>query len=156
MESPLLECRNISKFFNKKGNITSVLNNVNLSVNEGETILIQGKSGAGKSVLLSLIAGLDKPTSGEIYFRNQLLHSLTHKELTKLRNEKIGIIFQNFNLISYLTAVENVEAALISSDIFYKESKEIAENILEQLELTDSLNNYPGEMSMGEQQLPVH
>jgi putative ABC transport system ATP-binding protein len=127
-----------------------VLYDVNISVGEGEVALIHGKSGAGKSVLLSLIAGLDKPTSGEIYFENHPLNILSNKNFTQLRKHKIGIIFQNFNLISYWTALENVLAA-VNRPVNSSET-ETAKSLLNILGLGNSMNNYPRELSMGEQQ----
>jgi putative ABC transport system ATP-binding protein len=151
-EHRIMECRNVSKQFKRDFEIRPVLNDINFNIYEGEVVLIKGRSGAGKSVLLSLLAGLDKPTSGEIYFENRLLNPLPNKELALLRNESIGVIFQNYNLISCWTALENVMAVLSSCNISLKECRQKAEDILIKLGLKDTLHNFPGELSMGGQQ----
>ncbi len=152
MNTILLQCKNVTKTFLRNGNNLEVLRDVNLQIKSGNTVLIFGRSGQGKSVLLSLLCGLDNPTIGDIIFNGSSLSSYSSKEISKLRRTSIGIIFQNLNLISSWTALENVEAALegiVDSSI---ERHRDAREMLEQVGLKDRFNHFPTEMSMGEQQ----
>ena len=151
MNSTLLECINITKEFEKENTRFTVLRDINLTVARGETVCIYGKSGAGKSVLLSLIAGIDRPTSGKLFFENKETNILPSPQLTLLRQNDIGIIFQNFNLISYWTALENVEAVLTNGKNIDGKNHS-AEHLLNILGLSHRMKNYPSELSIGEQQ----
>jgi putative ABC transport system ATP-binding protein len=115
-------------------------------------MLLFGKSGQGKSVLLSMLCGLDDPTSGNIYFDGVWLRSCTPKQLESIRRTHIGIIFQNLNLIPSWTALENVEAALEDILTSPKTKRKRTQALLEEIGLADRLNHLPGELSMGEQQ----
>jgi len=112
VNTPLLRCQDVSKTFRASQQKLEVLNNIEFHIYSGETILLFGKSGQGKSVLLSMLCGLDSPTHGDIYFNGVYLSSCTLKQLETIRRTQIGIVFQNLNLIPSWTAVENVEAAL--------------------------------------------
>ena len=152
METPFLSCTDVHKIFHKKGAEYNVLRDINFTIQRGEIIRIFGRSGVGKSVLLSLLCGIDRPTSGEINFQGMPLHQLSASQLAHLRSKEIGIIFQNFNLISYWTALENVEAAFSSRAVSRQSVRDSAIQILTQLGLRDRLSNMPAELSMGEQQ----
>jgi len=115
-------------------------------------MLLFGKSGQGKSVLLSMLCGLDDPTSGNIYFDGVWLRSCTPKQLESIRRTHIGIIFQNLNLIPSWTALENVEAALEDIVSSPKTKRTLAQTLLEEIGLADRMDHIPGELSMGEQQ----
>jgi putative ABC transport system ATP-binding protein len=150
MENILLECRNVCKSFEKDRAKYSVLHGVNLKIERGGFVCIYGQSGAGKSVLLSLVGCIDRPTSGKILLAETELTSLSPAKLARIRRSEIGMIFQNFNLISYWTALENVEAALMNGNA--REDIKSAGYLLDQLGLSHRKNNYPSELSIGEQQ----
>jgi putative ABC transport system ATP-binding protein len=152
MTPPLLRCQDVSKSFQTSQKRLDVLNNIEFHICSGETILLFGKSGQGKSVLLSMLCGLDDPTSGNIYFDGVWLRSCTQKQLESIRRTHIGIIFQNLNLIPSWTAVENVEAGLEDILTSPKTKHTCAQALLEEMGLADRLNHLPGELSMGEQQ----
>jgi len=152
MNNKVLECNSLIKEFTVGGKTIAVLNGINFSINRGESVVIRGRSGAGKSILLWLLCGLEQPTSGEILFEGQSLNSLSNSQLASLRHNKIGIIFQNFNLIASWTALENVESALLHSDHTKKAKLKKAAEILTELGLEQRLNNLPAELSIGEQQ----
>lgn len=128
----------------------SILKGVSLSVKQGETIAILGSSGSGKTTLLSILAGLDTPTAGEIFFGDQNLSLLTEDERALLRLEKVGFIFQNFELLSHLTALENVMLPLeLKED---KEARAKAVAMLTTIGLAERLQHFPRQLSGGEQQ----
>lgn len=104
----LLKIKNLKKEINFGGNKLNILNNINLEVREGEFISVMGASGSGKSTLLNIIAGIDRSTSGEVIVCGDNICKYNENELAKYRNDKIGIVFQNFNLISELTVLENI------------------------------------------------
>jgi len=152
MNDTLLECHNLRKTFIVRGKETAVLRGVNLSVRSGEVVAITGKSGAGKSVLLWLLSGLDRPTSGEVLFKGRSLISLSGSELARVRRDKIGIIFQDFNLVASWTALENVESALRHGGMSRAARRAKALKLLDDLMLGDRLDNFPSELSIGEEQ----
>lgn len=151
-EAPLLRCHEVSKIFHTGHGKIEVLNNIDFELFPGQTSVLFGKNGQGKSVLLSLLSGLDNPTGGDIYYDGMWLNSCTPKQWEKLRRNHIGIIFQNLNLISSWTALEHVEAAL--EDIITSTTlKRIrAQAVLEELGLAHRFHHLPCELSMGEQQ----
>jgi putative ABC transport system ATP-binding protein len=152
MTKPLLETRDIYKSFKLKNYSVSVLRGVDLQVSRGEVITIKGRSGEGKSVLLWLLGGLDRPDKGEIFFNSTSFNSLSYGQIASLRSRHMGIIFQSFNLVPSWTALENVEAVLIESKIGSGERKAKAKSILVSLGLGERLDNLPGELSVGQQQ----
>jgi putative ABC transport system ATP-binding protein len=152
MNTSILRCQNISKTFQLGHKKIEVLRNVDFQIDSGETVVLFGKCGQGKSVLLSLLCGLDSPTKGDIYFDGVWFSSCTHKQLADIRRTQIGIIFQNLNLIPSWTAVENVSAAL--EDIVPSRKIRLyrAQCLLEEMGLADRFDHMPIELSMGEQQ----
>jgi putative ABC transport system ATP-binding protein len=148
----VLECRGIRKSFRGRGRETVVLDGLDFSVGKGEIVIISGRTGAGKTTLLSLLGGLDRQDSGSVTFDGQPLEALSKHQLALLRREKIGIIFQNFNLLPSWTALENVEAPLMPTSLPSAERREKAEQMLKRLGLADRLDNLPSELSEGEQQ----
>lgn len=127
-----------------------VLKGVDLEVHKGETLALVGKSGSGKSTLLSLMAGLDQSDSGEILIQDKSLGLLTEKELTRFRAETMGIVFQQFHLVSTLTALENVMLPLELLKI--PEAQKIASTLIEQVGLAHRSHHLPSELSGGESQ----
>ena len=127
-----------------------ILDDVSLSLNDGESLAITGPSGSGKSTLLSLLAGLDTATSGEIFLDDLALHKMNEEERTTLRKEKVGFVFQSFELLPSLTALENV---MLPSELKSEKSPETnAKNFLERVGLKNRQDHYPNQLSGGEQQ----
>jgi putative ABC transport system ATP-binding protein len=143
----LLECRKVLKTFRVGGGAVTPLQSVSFSLRAGEIAVIAGRSGAGKSVLISLIAGLDRPDAGEILF-----HGHPDDSPSAVRSRRIGVLFQNHNLVSSWTALENVEAALVPGPLSRSESRCRAGRILSRLGLDKRTGHLPHQMSMGEQQ----
>ncbi|MBP3475159.1 MAG: ABC transporter ATP-binding protein [Lachnospiraceae bacterium] len=129
----------------------TILNDITLEIHKSEFVSICGKSGSGKSTLLSILAGIDKPTAGTVLIDGVDIYSLTEKELAEFRNQNIGIVFQKFNLISSLTAIENVQVPQYLAKRG-KKSNQSAKNILKYLGLEDKCGIKIGKLSGGEQQ----
>lgn len=149
---PILKCNDIRKIFRVRGKLIEVLKGVDIEIYPGELAVIKGRSGEGKSVLQWLLSGIDSPDSGDILFEGVPYNRLTRDQLSSLRREKIGLVFQNFNLIPSWTALENVESALLNSNLTVEEKREKAITILEKMELGHRFNNLPLELSVGQQQ----
>jgi putative ABC transport system ATP-binding protein len=130
----------------------TLLKDVNLTINKGESIAILGKSGSGKTTLLTLLAGLDLPTNGDIYFQQQHLNHLSEEARAQLRGNTIGFVFQSFQLLPTLTALENVMLPLEIQYLPYQRCKTEAINWLEKVGLSERLHHYPAKLSGGEQQ----
>ncbi len=130
----------------------AALDHVSLAVDEGEFVAIQGTSGSGKSTLLNVIGGLDHPTSGEVFFESKSLAPLRKKEMARYRRYSVGMIFQNFNLITTMSAEENVGLALAFGGLRGTQRKKRAQELLERVGLADRLTHRPTELSGGEQQ----
>src|SRR6266542_5225822 len=150
--SSLLESREVSKIYQMGGTRVIALDNVSLVVDEGEFVAIQGTSGSGKSTLLNMLGGLDRPTSGEIFFSSKPLGPLTKKEMARYRRYSVGMIFQNFNLIPTMTAQENVGLALAFAGLRGRERTKRANELLDRVGLSDRSTHKPAELSGGEQQ----
>ena len=128
------------------------LNNINLEIDQGEFVALVGPSGSGKSTLLNLLGGLDRPTSGEINIQGLALQNATEEELTAHRRHNVGFVFQTFNLLPTLTALENVALPLMLSGVPLATRNQRAEDLLERVGLKHRLDHRPTEMSGGEQQ----
>jgi putative ABC transport system ATP-binding protein len=150
--SPILKCSKITRSFKIRGKKIEVLKGIDLEIFSGELIVIQGRSGEGKTVFQWILSGIDAPTSGEILFEGTPYNKLTREEISDIRREKIGLIFQNFNLIPSWTALENVESALLKSGLSREERTQKAVSMLQQMELGERLDNLPVELSEGQQQ----
>jgi putative ABC transport system ATP-binding protein len=129
-----------------------VLKSINLSVEDGEYVAIMGASGSGKSTLMNIIGCLDRPTSGRYILDSRDLTTLDDDELADIRNQYIGFVFQQFNLLPRLTALENVMLPMIYADVSRSERIESATEALEKMGLSDRLNNRPNQLSGGQQQ----
>jgi putative ABC transport system ATP-binding protein len=130
----------------------NALNHIDLTIDQGEFVALVGPSGSGKSTLLNLLGGLDRPTSGEINVQGIYLQQATEKELTAHRRYNVGFVFQSFNLLPTLTALENVALPLMLSGVGLTERSERAEELLKRVGLGHRLEHRPMEMSGGEQQ----
>jgi putative ABC transport system ATP-binding protein len=145
----MIQLQNIIKTYPMGKRELNVLQGVNLSVNGGEMVAIMGPSGSGKSTLLNLIGLLDKPTSGSYLLEDKEVSKLSQRELSKVRGQKIGFIFQSFNLLPYLSAIGNVE---LGQEYAGKEDSQVAREALVKVGLEDRINHRPNELSGGEQQ----
>src|SRR6202140_1342003 len=148
----LIETQEVTRVYQMGANLVTALDHVNVSLKEGEFVAIQGTSGSGKSTLLNLMGGLDRPTSGEVLFDSNPLGPLTKKEMARYRRRSVGMIFQNFNLITTMTAAENVRLALAFGGVRGTERRLRAESLLERVGLSDRMAHRPLELSGGEQQ----
>jgi putative ABC transport system ATP-binding protein len=147
----LIRLTQVSKQFSGKRRVTA-LEDINLEVTRGEMVSIIGPSGSGKSTLLNLIGGLDQPTSGEIHIDGQSVARMTDDELTHLRRDKIGFIFQFFNLMPSLTCLENVALPLHLRGWPKRKIQERSRELLDLVQLTHRLDHQPDELSGGERQ----
>ena len=148
----LIEVRNVYKIYNPGENQVNALDGVSLTVDEGEFLAIIGQSGSGKSTLMNMLGLLDTPTEGEYYINGKLVDDLTDDQMSVIRNEQIGFIFQGFNLISSLTALENVELPLVYRGMHSAERHKISIAALEKVGLGDRLDHLPTALSGGQQQ----
>lgn len=148
----MLDLKNIKKYFTMGDEQIKALDDVSLSVEKGEYISIIGPSGSGKSTLMNILGLLDVPDEGEYILDGINIKNLTDGSLAKLRNQKIGFVFQNFNLLPKLTAWENVQVPLIYLGKTEKESKKIAYEYLEKVGLKGRENHLPKQLSGGQQQ----
>src|ERR1051326_874086 len=150
--SELLAARDVSKIYRMGTNSVTALDNVSMAVQEGEFVAIQGTSGSGKSTLLNMLGGLDHPSSGEVFFVSKPLGPFSKKEMARYRRFSVGMIFQNFNLITTMSAEENVRLALAFGGLRGVGRKDRARELLERVGLLDRMDHRPAELSGGEQQ----
>lgn len=148
----LIEIRDMCKIYNPGENEVRALDHVDLKINRNEFVAIIGQSGSGKSTLMNMLGCLDVPTSGTYILNGQDVSHLTDDELSDIRNKEIGFIFQGFNLIAGLTALENVELPLIYRGVGKKERLRLSEIALEKVGLKERMSHKPSEMSGGQQQ----
>jgi putative ABC transport system ATP-binding protein len=147
-----VEIRNVSKVFKKEAAQIVALQETNLSVAEGEFLCLMGPSGSGKSTLLNLMAGIDRPSGGEIIIGGTDISKMSESRLAMWRNHTIGFIFQTFNLIPVLTAFENVELPLLLTRLSKTERREHVETALSLVGLKDRMTHYPRQLSGGQEQ----
>src|SRR4051812_17385072 len=148
----LIETKEVTRVYQMGANQVTALDHVSVGIGAGEFVSIQGTSGSGKSTLLNLLGGLDRPTSGEVFFDSQPLGPLNKKQMARYRRHSVGMIFQNFNLIPTMTADENVKLALAFGGMRGVERRERADLLLKRVGLADRMDHRPSEMSGGEQQ----
>lgn len=148
----LIEVRDVYKIYNPGENQVNALDGVSITIDEGEFVAIIGQSGSGKSTLMNMLGLLDTPTHGEYYINGKLVDDLTDDQMSVIRNEEIGFIFQGFNLISSLSALENVELPLVYRGMTKQERREISQQALERVGLGSRIHHLPAEMSGGQQQ----
>jgi putative ABC transport system ATP-binding protein/lipoprotein-releasing system ATP-binding protein len=146
---PQLSARNIYRSFKIGSRKVDVLRGINLDINKGESVFLCGASGAGKTTLLYTLAGLERPESGEVTFEDHKLYSGGAGKDAKIRNQRMGFVFQGYFLLPELTALENT---LIPSLIRHRPDPEIAQSLLERVGLADRMQHLPNELSGGEQQ----
>ncbi len=147
-----IECFSLNKRYSTKNQIINGVSNINLKVDQNELVLLKGRSGAGKSTLLNLMCGLIKPTSGKVVIENNCITELPNNSISSLLLNKIGIIFQTFNLLPTYNVYENIELALLPKGIKQDKIKKIIIPLLDQFQLIDKLQFLPSELSVGQQQ----
>lgn len=148
----LVEIQDICKIYNPGENEVKALNHVSLTIDENEFVAIIGQSGSGKSTLMNMLGCLDVPTSGSYFLHGQDVSHMSDNELSDVRNKEIGFIFQGFNLIAGLTALENVELPLIYRGVGKRERLRLADTALNKVGLDKRKTHRPSEMSGGQQQ----
>lgn len=146
----ILSTSHLKKYYGRDESLVKALDDVNISVEDGQFVAIIGTSGSGKSTLLNMLGGLDIPTSGSVTVENKHIEKLTEEQLTVFRRQRIGFIFQNYNLIPYLTTYENIVLPVRLDG--RTEDKKFLEEIVQFLELDKKLSNYPNHLSGGQQQ----
>ena len=148
----ILRIENVTKYYGKEGNITKAVDGISLSVESGEFVAIMGASGSGKTTLLNCISTIDTATGGHIYLEDTDITTLKGKDLNEFRRDKLGFIFQDFNLLDTLTAYENIALALTIRNTPQEEIEPAVKRVAEQLGITQVLEKYPYQMSGGQKQ----
>ncbi len=148
----LIEIKDVYKIYNPGENEVRALDGVSLSIEEGEFVAIIGQSGSGKSTLMNTLGLLDRPTSGEYFLSGRDVATLTDDEQSEIRNKQIGFIFQGFNLIPSLTAIDNVELPLVYRGMKKDERNKLSMDALERVGLGKRIHHRPSQMSGGQQQ----
>lgn len=146
---PILKVKNLSKVYGKDDIEVKALNNINLEIDKGEFVVIVGKSGSGKSTLLHIMSGLETPTSGDVIIDNINISYLDEKQRALLRKEKIGLIFQSYNLIPVLTVEENIKLPTINTN---NQDNKYVNELMELLDIKERKNHLPNQLSGGQQQ----
>ncbi len=152
MSEPIIVVDNVHKSYLMGKEAVPALRGVSLEIQKGEFVCLMGPSGSGKTTLLNVVGGLDEPSRGHLIVDGQNLVSLSENELARLRLEKMGFIFQNYNLLANFTAQENVEAPMVLANVGRKERQERAHKLLDRVGLGDRTHHYPSELSGGQQQ----
>ena len=152
MTQPLIEIRNVSRHYTRGVDEVHALDNVSLSLAQGRFVAFMGPSGSGKSTLLNLVSGIDRPSSGEVLVAGALLNDLSEDDLAHWRARHVGLIFQFFNLMPVLNALDNVALPLLLTDLDKPERLRRAETALRVVGLGHRLDHYPRTLSGGEQQ----
>jgi putative ABC transport system ATP-binding protein len=150
--SPLIETLDIARTYGTRGTEVRALKGVNLTIERGEFVAIMGPSGSGKSTLMNILGLLDRPTTGRYLFLGEDVSAFGHDRLAAYRNQNIGFVFQGFNLLPRLSAIENVAIPLIYRGVHSKERRENAAALLSAIGLGDRFHHHPPQLSGGEQQ----
>ena len=148
----MLEIKNVSKFYRIGEEKISALDNIDFCVNDGEFVAITGQSGSGKSTLMNILGCLDKASEGQYFIDGKDTSSLNDSELSRIRGIKIGFVFQNFSLVSTLTAYENIELPLIYKGIGKRERRKRILSALENVNMTERMHHLPSQLSGGQMQ----
>lgn len=152
MESPLIRIKNLSKIYQLGGEKIYALNNISMDIYKGQIVCLLGTSGSGKSTLLNAMAGLEKPTKGEIYIGGIPIHKLNERQVTSFRRLNVGFIFQSYNLIPSQSALENVTLGMTFKGASKKEREEKGRRILKKVGLGNRMDHKPNQLSGGQQQ----
>lgn len=152
MITEIIRTENLDKIYRDNGIPVHALKNINFTVNKGEFTVLAGPSGSGKTTLLNLIGALDSPTAGKVFFEGTDISNKKPKQLSSLRLNKLGFIFQAYNLIPVLTAIENIEFSMMLSGISQKIRRQRSKQVMEELGIGELAEKRPNEMSGGQQQ----
>lgn len=152
MAKALIELQNVAKFYQMGDNLVKAVDGISIKIEDGDFVAIMGPSGSGKSTTMNLVGSLDLATYGEIYLAGRDIEHLDESQLAQLRGKKIGFIFQSFNLISNLTAKENIMLPMLFQGIDKIDREEKAEFLLKLVDLGDRMDHYPNQLSGGQQQ----
>ena len=148
----MIQMQTITKAYRLGEVDVPVLKGIDLSINEGEYVAIMGASGSGKSTLMNIIGCLDRPTTGSYFLEGRNLTTLDNEELAYIRNQRIGFVFQQFNLLSRSTALENVMLPMVYANVSKQKRRQSAARVLARVGLADRLSNRPSQLSGGQQQ----
>ena len=148
----MLRMENVSKKYRHRGQIVTALDGADLSIAKGDFVAVVGPSGSGKSTLLLMLGGMLSPTSGRVLLEGQSIYDLKSDQRARLRKKKIGFVFQTFNLVTYLSALENVQIPLYLAGLDDQAQEERATALLDRVGLADRLHHKPCELSVGQQQ----
>jgi putative ABC transport system ATP-binding protein len=143
---------NVSKTYRHRGHLVKALDGATLHIPAGDFVSLVGPSGSGKSTLLLMLGGMLSPSKGRVLLEASSVYDLSASERAKMRREKVGFVFQTFNLVPYLSALENVQVPLFLAKVGEKDQKDRATTLLERVGLADRLDHKPGELSVGQQQ----
>lgn len=149
---PVLHANHLTKIYNNKGQEIHALKDVTLNIGEGEFVGIMGPSGSGKTTLLNIVATIDQPTSGQVIIDDQRLERMNEKQLTTFRKDRLGFVFQDFNLLDTLTMYENIALPLVLNKIPTKEIDKKVHEVSQLLGIEQTLKQYPYEVSGGQKQ----
>ncbi len=150
--SPVIELKAVNKVYHLGTLSVSVLHKIDLTIAHNDMTAIMGPSGSGKSTLMNILGALDQPTSGDYYFDGQNISGMNDNELSMIRNNRIGFVFQNFSLLPRMSARENIEVPLVYAGVTPKERRERAEQLLQKVGLSNRGHDRPNELSGGEKQ----
>ena len=148
----MFQLNNVTKTYERRGQTVNALQDTTLTISDNEFIALVGPSGSGKTTMLSLLGGMMAPTSGEVLFRGESLYDLSLAERTKLRLKSLGFVFQSFNLVPWLSAIENVQVPLSLAGESASMQQSRAAELLDRVGLSDRLHHLPSELSQGQQQ----
>ena len=148
----MLRMENVSKTYRHRGHLVKALDGATLHIPGGDFVSLVGPSGSGKSTLLLMLGGMLSPSEGRVLLEASSVYDLSASERAKMRREKVGFVFQTFNLVPYLSALENVQVPLFLAKMDEKDQKDRATALLERVGLADRLDHKPGELSVGQQQ----
>lgn len=148
----MFQLNNVTKTYERRGQTVNALNDTSLTIGDNEFIALVGPSGSGKTTMLSLLGGMMAPTSGEVLFRGESLYDMSLTDRTKLRLKSLGFVFQSFNLVPWLSAIENVQIPLSLAGESASTQETRAAELLDRVGLSDRLNHLPSELSQGQQQ----
>jgi putative ABC transport system ATP-binding protein len=152
VETPLYELRGVARTFQRGGTVIRAVDGIDLTIDAGEIVAVEGPSGSGKTTLLQLLGTLDRPSAGQVLFEGRDVNTLGDRDLAEIRLRALGFVFQTFNLIPTLTALENVEAKLAPVGVTDADLRSRSLALLAEVGLRDRADHLPGELSGGEQQ----
>ena len=148
----MYQLQSVTQTYERRSNVVTALDNCNLEIPDNDFIAIVGPSGSGKTTLLSILGGMMAPSSGSVSLDGQSLYEMSIDERTKLRGEKVGFVFQSFNLVTWMSACENVQIPLMLAGNAANEQRERALELLDRVGLSDRADHLPSELSQGQQQ----